>query len=272
MCEKAGVKAVALRMSGQYHTLYTNPEPKFGIISLGARPAVKMPAVGKVIGFHRNIAAPPKGEITAILHQPLFNRGGEKYLTVPKWLPLEDPYKGPNPITNVMQSKTGAERAVDLVLDKIAGRPWKPEVDVDGSHPAPYPASPGIKDITKAKIAFVTGGGLVRIGETPFAPAGATDGRFATYNLAGITALNPSEWEVHHGGYTMQWIKEDPHRLHPLPEIRQLEKEGKCGKCSDTLYSYSSLSSYWLGMRLVGEGILPLLKADKIDAVITDAT
>jgi glycine reductase len=227
--------------------------------------------VEKVIGFDTStIAKPPKGEISAQLFHPLLNRGGEKYTTIPEWLPIDDPYNGVPPMADVKTGKTGAERAVNMVLDRIAGRPWESEVIVDGAFPTVKVAS-GIKDITKARIAFVCGGGLVKIGEEPFTHSGAVDGRWAKYNLAGMNALSPEEWEVHHSGYTPDWIKEDPHRLHPLPEIRQLEKEGKC-KVSPILYSWSSLFSKMVGCRKVAEGILPFLKEDQIDAVITDAT
>jgi len=270
MCDEAGVKAVFLR-SGQI-PIYSNPGPLFGVTDLSVSPTVKLPAAAKVIGFSSEITNPPKNEMYAMLYQPLLDRGGEKYQGVPQWLPLDDPYRRAPPNIRTVTPKTGAERAIDMVLNKIAGKPWRPEVIVQSGIPPAIKAAPGVKDITKAKIAFVTGGGLVKIGEMPFTNSGALDGRFAMYDLTGLDSLNPKEMEIHHSGYTPNWIKEDPHRLFPLPEIRQLLKEGKFGSLHETLYSWSSLVGQWVGCRKVGEGILPLLKAAGVDAVITDST
>jgi hypothetical protein len=270
LCEDAGVKAVFLK-SGQI-PMYPNPGPSFGITNIAECPSLKMPAVSKVIGFHRNIVDPPKGEMEAMLYQPLWARGGEKYQGVPRWLPIDDPQRGFAPSVRITTPKTAAERGVDMVLNKVAGKPWKPEVNVEGAIPSALKAAPGINDLTKARIAFVTGGGIVKIGEMPFAHTNADDGRFARYDLTGLKALNPKDWEIHHSGYTPDWIKKDPDRLVPLPEIRQLLKEGKFGSLHETLYSWSSLVAQWVGARKVGEGILPLLKEAGVDAVITDAT
>ena len=270
MCEDAGVKAVFLRSS--QIPIYPNPEPLFGIINLAESPNVKLPDVDKVIGFHRDIANPPRDEITAMLYQPLLTRGGEKYQGVPRWIPLDDPLKGVPPNVRILTPKTGAERAIDMLLNKIAGKSWKPEVIVEGAIPPALKPAPGVKEITRAKIAFVSGGGLVKMGELPFTNLGATDGRFAQYDLSGVDALNPKGWEILHGGYTPSWINEDPHRLVPLPEIRQLLTEGKFGSFYETLFSWSSLVGHWDGCRKVGEGILPLLKTAGVDAVIMDST
>jgi len=270
MLEKAGVKAVFLRSS--QIPMYTNPDPQFGIISLGESPVRPLPAVEKVIGFDKStLPNPPKGELRAMLFHPLLNRGGEKFVGIPKSFPIDDPYKGIPPMTIATSDKTGAQRAVEMVLNKIGGKSWKPEVIVDGAFPT-VKVAPGVKDIRKARIAFVTGGGLVKIGEEPFTHSGAVDGRWTKYSLAGIDKLNPDEWEVHHSGYTPDWIKEDPHRLHPLPEIRQLEREAKFGWVSPILYSWSTLVGTMVGCRKVAEGILPHLKADRIEAVVMDAT
>jgi hypothetical protein len=51
-----------------------------------------------------------------------------------------------------------------------------------------------------------------------------------------------------------------------------LEKEGKIGELSNTMYCYSSLVNRYIGMRKIGEAVAPLLKADEVDGVIMVST
>jgi len=272
MCELRGVSAVAIRMA-PICLLYANPEPSFGIIATYMTPSFKYPAVTKVIGYDDSVTNPGKGEITTS-YFPIQNRGGEKYQDVPQWYPLDAPDQegGFTPWDTISVDKTGATRAVDMIVAKATGQSWETELDTESTVPPPITAAPGITDITKAKIAFICGGGFVKVGETPFAPSYATDGRFAQYDLTGMNTLKPEDWEIHHGGYTEEWAKEDPHRVVPLPQIRELLAEGKFGSLDETLYSWSSLVGTWICAVRVGEGIIPLLKAAGVDGVITDST
>src|SRR5262249_47837572 len=59
---------------------------------------------------------------------------------------------------NVFESRTGAERVVDLLTAKLRGDAWVSEipVPVGDSHPAPP-----LRDLKTAKIALITEGGIV---------------------------------------------------------------------------------------------------------------
>jgi sarcosine reductase len=266
----AGTKAVATNFG--VNSIYTNPEPKFGTINTGGGISYTYPAVDNVFGFHWNIASPNKAGITGSANFPMQSRGGEMNTQIPAFTPYDDPIKGEPSVKTVQLEKTAAARGIDMLVAMCTGKPWTGELDVTGTQPPAHKAAPGIADIKKAKIAFVTGGGLVKIGEEPFAATGNVDGKFKTYDLTGLTYMDSKVWEFHHGGYTQHWSKADIQREIPLPELRQLLKEGAFGSFDETIYCWSSLGSKWVGSRLVGLGILPLLKAAGVQGVITDST
>jgi hypothetical protein len=272
MCEAQGVSAVVFRVDPTIHGqgIYDNIG-NFGNIDPGGTPTVQHKDASKVFGFHYNIAAPNKAAATSSPLQPLFQRGGEKYTSKPLFMPLDHPYNGDPGFENSVTTKTVATRTADMVLAKIGKKPWTTEIDNSGVKPPVITPAPGIKDITKAKIAFICGGGLIRWGQMPqpFISSANRDGKFAQYDITGMNAMKPGEWEVHHGGHDPYWHTEDPERLFPLGVLRDLEKEGAYGSLHNTLYTWSSLSSRMVGSRLVGEGILALIKAAKVDAVIT---
>jgi sarcosine reductase len=264
-----GVKAVFVR-SELYATIYTNPE-KFGIIVVhGSGKTQALPAVTKAIGFHSSVTPIPLAATTSGAFYPYQNHAGEYMSQTPAKLPLDDPYTGQSARNSIMAAKPGAARAADMLVAMMTGKPYEPE-NTPMATVTVEPPAPGIKDITKAKIAFINGGGLVKIGETPFSSGGATDGKFAQYDLTGVNALIPMQWEIHHGGYQPHYGTEDPHRLVPLDQIRALEKEGKFGSFHNTLYTWSSLTYTMVGCRMVGEGIAPLLKAAGVTGVIIDS-
>jgi len=270
LLEDTGVKAVATNFAAVY-PLFDNPEPQFGIIcsGWGARPpSIEMDAVQEVFGFHYTMADPPKGSIKAGLYCPMTLRGGEKYTTIVDRLPIDDPYLGATGSEVIVSDRTAAQRAVDMAVDKVLGRPWEPEADVTGTEVPSITPAPGITDITTAKIAFINGGGLVHIGETPFPSARNVDGSYATYDITGVDSLKSEDWEVHHGGYTQSWIKADPNRFAPIDVLRQMEAEGKFGELFNTMYTWSALAFQMLGCRLLGEALLPLLKAAGVQGVI----
>jgi len=270
LCQAEGVQAVA--MPDTVNCIYTNPEPKIGLVDTGVGESAEFEAVEKVIGFHYSLKAPPRGAMKGSIFRIMDKLGGGPRKAVYDWLPDDDPVKGQAPGHNVVMDKLAVTRAVDMVLDKIAGRPWEPEIVAYEGYP-PLETAPGIRDITKAKIAIVSGSGLVRRDdEVRFPPMRNETGEFAIYDITGIDKLDRKVWSIWHGGYREDYALADLHRLVPLPTLRKLEKEGKIGELSNTMYCYSSLVNRYIGMRKIGEAVAPLLKADEVDGVIMVST
>jgi glycine reductase len=126
-----------------------------------------------------------------------------------------------------MADRTAAERAVDLVLARLAGDREATEVPLpkfDRVTPAPP-----VKDLASAVVAILTEGALVP-DDNPGNLESARATKWLRYSLAGRDELKPGEWRSVHGGFSTVWANADPHRILPLDAARQLEREGAIGR------------------------------------------
>ena len=112
--------------------------------------------------------------------------------------PADEGYFSRGLLTNEVTDRTGAERAVDMLLHKLRGEPFESEVP-SPAYDRVKPAS-AIKELRSARIALVTDGGLVPKGN-PDRIEMATATRFGIYDIAAKDALDPADYEVNHGGY-----------------------------------------------------------------------
>jgi glycine reductase len=126
-----------------------------------------------------------------------------------------------------MADRNAAERAVDLVLRRLAGDREATEVPLprfDKVTPAPP-----VADLAGATVAILTEGALVP-DDNPGALESARATKWLRYSLAGLQELTPGEWRSVHGGFSTVYANEDPHRILPLDAARQLEREGAIGR------------------------------------------
>lgn len=183
--------------------------------------------------------------------------------------PSEGGYFSRGLLVNVMAEKAGAERVVSMLLAKLAGEPFEPEVTLpkyDRIEPAPR-----IKDIRSATIALVTDGGLVPKGN-PDRIENRHATRFGAYSISLVDPLKRDDYEVVHGGYDEIFVNEDPNRLLPVDVMRDLEKEGVIGKLHDRFYSTSGLASVVKSSEKMGKGIAEQLKAGGVSGAILTST
>lgn len=174
-----------------------------------------------------------------------------------------------NPVTVKKVGKTGAERAVDMVLAKIKGEPFKTELPLaDWIHPDP---APQIDDLSKAKIGLVTAGGLIPKGNPDNLSAGFSK-TFGAYSIRKLDRLCADGYKTFHVGFRTNYTDADPQRVVPLDVLRDIEREGLIGKLNDVLYSYAGVGTSPINSKKIGEGIARRLKADGVDAVIMTAT
>jgi betaine reductase len=183
--------------------------------------------------------------------------------------PGDEGYFAQGRLVAELAAKPAAERAIDMLLAKLAGQPFKTEVELPAFDPPPAP--PPVKDLAHAKVALVTDGGLV--------PAGNPDGieisaatKFAAYSLAGKESLPPAEYDVSHGGYDNRYVKQDPHRLVPLDVARDLEHEGRLGKLHDEFLTTTGLANPVNNSRRLGQGMAEHLLEAGVEAVILTST
>lgn len=183
--------------------------------------------------------------------------------------PSDEGYFPRGLLVNEISDKTGAERVIDMLLNKLQGQPYESEVPrptYDRVEPAPR-----IKDIRKATIALVTDGGLVPKGN-PDKIEIRTATRFGRYDLKGMDSFNPGDYEVNHEGYDSVFVRQDPNRLVPVDVMRDLEKEGLIGRLYDKFYSTTGVANIVETMRKMGQTIARELKDEGVSGVILTST
>ena len=130
--------------------------------------------------------------------------------------------------------RTAAERAVDMLLNKVSGRPYATEWAVP-TYGQVEPAPP-IQDVATAKIAMITTGGVVPRGN-PDRLESAYASKWLRYSVAGLDRLESADWQSVHGGYDTTNVNESPDRMAPLDGLRELERQGAFGRLHDELYT-----------------------------------
>ena len=167
--------------------------------------------------------------------------------------------------------RPGVDRAIDMLLAKVAGEPFETEVPMEVWDRID-PAAP-VPDAAAAKLAVICTGGVV--------PWGNPDG-FKTYRntfwrkykFAELKALESGKWEAVHGGYNVAFMNQNPHYGVPLDALRSLESEGKigAGNLYPAYYVIPGNQGSPAVMRRVGREIGADLKKEGIDGVLLVAT
>lgn len=161
------------------------------------------------------------------------------------------------------------KRLVDMVLAKVRGESFESEMAPAAFAPVAMP--PPLKDISKATIMLITDGGLVPKGN-PDKIQGSAATRWGAYSIEGCNDLNGQDYEISHGGYDPQFVRDDPDRLVPLDVMRQLEREGVIGKLYDAFLSTSGLANPLSNTRRMGREMAERIKQLGVDAVILTST
>lgn len=184
-------------------------------------------------------------------------------------LPAEAGYLPRGLIRDQFVEQTAAQRLVDMVLAKVKGEPF--ESEMMRTTFAPIPTPPPLKDLSKAKVMLITDGGLVPKGN-PDKIQGSAATRWGSYKIEGCDDLKGEDYEISHGGYDPQFVRQDPDRLVPLDAMRELEREGVIGKLHDEFISTSGLANPLSNTRRMGREMAERVKQLGVDAVILTST
>ena len=169
----------------------------------------------------------------------------------------------------VFVERRASDRAVDMLLAKMSGKPYETEYRIE-VHDKVAPA-PAVKDITKAKIAFVNTGGLVPVGNPDRMPS-AMASAWKAYDISALDSLKFGEFYSVHGGFDASCVNADPERLLPLSALRELTKEGKAGAIEPRLYTTTGNLTTLKDAARMGKEIAEVLKNDEVDGVIFVST
>lgn len=184
-------------------------------------------------------------------------------------LPDEEGYMAKGIRVNVFMDKTGAERALDMLVNKLNGKPYKSEIPIP-VYDSIKPANP-VKDISKAKICLITTGGLVPKGNPDHLPA-ATAKFYCKYDISNLDCLKKGDFESVHAGYDPVYVNDDPNRVVPLDIMRKYEKEGRIGSLNNYLYVTTGNSTSVADATRMGKSIADELLRESVDAVILTST
>jgi glycine reductase complex component B subunit gamma len=168
---------------------------------------------------------------------------------------------------NVLATRTGAARAVDLLLAKLEGD-VRTEVEPRADRVAP-PA--GVADISTTTIALVTESGCVPHGNPDHLPTRHAN-VWLRYPIAGVASLDPLAYETVHAGFDTTFANAAPDRLVPLDAARALERERVFGRLHDAFYTTSGVDTPVATAAMHGREIAAELRAAKVGAVILTGT
>ena len=168
---------------------------------------------------------------------------------------------------NVRADKVGAERAIDLLLAKLAG---ETRTEVAGGFDRVAPP-PSVTDLSRALLALVTEAGCVPQGNPDRLPAIRAQG-WLRYPIAGERGLERARYESVHGGFDVTLANEDPNRLVPLDVVRALEDEGRIGRIHDTFYTTTGNGTPVAASTRFGREIATELRDAGVEAVLLSGT
>ncbi len=184
-------------------------------------------------------------------------------------LPEEEGYIPKGIRVNVFKEKTGAERALDMLVTKLNDKPYISEVPIP-TYQSIEPADP-IKDLKQAKIAVVTTGGVVPMGNPHRLPA-ATAKFYKKYDISGIDALEEGVYESVHAGFDPVYANHNPNRIVPVDLLRGLEKGGEIGSLYEYFVSTTGNSTSVADATRMGEEIGQELLNEGVEGVILTST
>ena len=167
------------------------------------------------------------------------------------------------------RGRPGYQRALDMLLDKLHGRPFVSEVPFHAPDRV-TPAAP-VTDLSRATIAMVTTGGLVRKGN-PDRQVSANAVRYHRHTVAELESLSPQEWEAYHAGYFNHLVNTNPNYILPLSFLRDLERQGRVGKVHEHIYALPGVSTPVAVSMGHGRNIAADLKAGGVEGVLLVAT
>jgi glycine reductase complex component B subunit gamma len=167
----------------------------------------------------------------------------------------------------VRADRTGARRAIDQLLAKLAGE-VRTEVGPTGDR---VPPAPAVQDITGARLALVTEAGCVPQGNPDRLPTRHAN-TWLRYPIDGEESLAPGAFESVHAGFDTSAANADPNRLVPLDAARALEREEAFGVLHGAFYTTSGVDTPVATAVKFGQEIAAELRAAEVAAVILTGT
>ncbi len=200
---------------------------------------------------------------------------GNKILNGEELLPADEEgyYKRGIRHQYFLEDETPAyERAVDMLLKKINGEEFESELPIPELDRVEI--APPVEDLSEAKIALVTSGGIVPV-DNPDRIQSASATRWGKYDISGMEKLEnraDNAFKTIHAGYDPKAADADPNVVVPVDAMRQYEEEGKIAKLHDYFYSTVGTGTTQGEAARMGKEIAQELKDANVQAVILTST
>ena len=170
---------------------------------------------------------------------------------------------------NLFEKERGSKRAVDMLLKKLKGEPFTTEYPMpDFDRVEPRPA---VKDISKAKIALVTSGGIVPLGNPDHIESSSAT-KYGKYDLLGVDDLTQATYATAHGGYDPSYANADADRVLALDTLREFEAAGKIGSLYRYFFSTVGNGTSVKSAKAFAEDFSKELIKENVQAVILRST
>ncbi len=184
-------------------------------------------------------------------------------------LPAEEGYIPRGIRVNRFMDRTGAERALDMLVKKLKGEEFQTEIPIP-SYNKVKPAR-GLMDLKKAKIAILTSGGVVPMGNPDHLPA-ATAKFYKKYSIKDIEKLEEGSYESVHAGYDPVYANKNPNVVLPIDLMKAKEKDGKFGELYEYYYVTTGNSTSVADATAMGKEIAQELLQAGVDGAIMTST
>jgi glycine reductase len=168
---------------------------------------------------------------------------------------------------NERAGATGAARAIELLLAKLAGE-TRTEVEASFDRVEPPPA---VADLASATLALVTEAGCVPQGNPDGLPT-IRAAAWLRYPIGGEDSLRQGRYESVHGGFDVTAANADPNRLVPLDVVRELQRERRIGRIHDSFYTTTGNGTPVAVSTKFGQEIAAELKESGVEAVLLSGT
>jgi len=182
---------------------------------------------------------------------------------------IEEGYMPGYTRVNFFETERGSKRAVDMLLAKMKGETFTTEFpmpDFDRVEPLPP-----VVDITKARVALVTSGGIVPFGNPDRIEASSAS-KYGEYDIDGVDDLTKATYETAHGGYDPVYANDDSDRVLPVDVLRDMEKAGQIGSLHNKFYTTTGNGTAVKSSAAFAQEFAVKLKNDGVDAVILTST
>lgn len=170
---------------------------------------------------------------------------------------------------NYFAEERGSERAIKMLINKMAGKEFTTDLPMpkfDRVTPAK-----AIEDMKHAKIAVVTSGGIVPVGN-PDHIESSNATKYGEYTIEGMDRMSKDDYMTVHGGYDRQFVLEDPNLVIPLDVLRKKEKAGEIGELLPYFASTTGTGTATNSAAKFGDEIGKKFIEEGVDGVILVST